>query len=218
MVVMFAVISAHELAHGVTCKRFGGEVHEMGFLLIYLQPALYCNVDDAWLFPEKSKRLWVGFAGPYFELFLWALGTWVWRLTNTDTVINFLAFIVMITSGVKTLFNFNPVIKLDGYYLLSDWLEIPNLRAKGFACLNGTVQKLFGARVPRLQKMVPRERRILLAYGLVAGVGSLWLLGYAFVKASGSFLHGSHTLGLALSVGFLSISFSNMFRQLFGKS
>ena len=63
MVVMFAVISAHELAHGVTCKRFGGEVHEMGFLLIYLQPALYCNVDDAWLFPEKSKRLWVGFAG-----------------------------------------------------------------------------------------------------------------------------------------------------------
>ena len=218
LTVVLLVVAGHEFGHGLTCKHFGGEVHELGFMLIYFSPALYVNVSDAWLFPQKSKRLWVGFAGPYFELFLWALATWVWRLTNTDTLINFLAFIVMVSSGVKTLFNFNPVIKLDGYYLLSDWLEIPNLRAKGFACLNDTVQKLFGARVPRFEKMVPRERRILLAYGLVAGVGSLWLLGYAFVRASGSFLHGSHTVGLALSAGFLSISFRNMFQQLFGKS
>src|SRR6185295_20063406 len=125
MVVMFAVISAHELAHGVTCKRFGGEVHEMGFLLIYLQPALYCNVDDAWLFPERSKRLWVGFAGPYFELFLWSVAVLVWRVTAGDTWINALAVIVMAVSGVKTLLNFNPLIKLDGYYLLSDFLDIP---------------------------------------------------------------------------------------------
>ena len=218
LLVALLVVAGHEFGHGLTCKHFGGEVHELGFMLIYFSPALYVNVSDAWLFPEKSKRLWVGFAGPYFELFLWGLATWVWRLTNTDTVINFLAFIVMLTSGVKTLFNFNPVIKLDGYYLLSDWLEIPNLRAKGFACLNDTVQKLFGAKAPRLEQMVPRERRILLAYGLVAGVGSLWILGYALVKTSGSFLHGSHTMGLALSAGFLSISFRNVFQQLFGKS
>ena len=104
-------------------------------MLIYFSPALYVNVSDAWLFPEKSKRLWVGFAGPYFELFLWALATWVWRLTNTDTAINFVAFIVMLTSGVKTLFNLNPLIKLDGYYLFSDWLEIPNLKGKGVRLL-----------------------------------------------------------------------------------
>jgi len=62
--IVLVVGSAHEFAHGLTCKHFGGEVHEMGFMLIYFQPALYCNVSDAWLFPEKSKRLWVGFAGP----------------------------------------------------------------------------------------------------------------------------------------------------------
>src|SRR6185503_6838930 len=103
---VFLVITAHEFGHGLTCKRFGGEVHELGFMLIYLQPALYCNVSDAWLFPEKSKRLWVGFAGPYIELFLWALATLVWRLTDVETWINYVAFIVMTTSGVKTLFNF----------------------------------------------------------------------------------------------------------------
>jgi len=63
--MIFLMITAHEFAHGLACKRYGGEVHEMGFLLIYLQPAVYCNVSDAWLFAEKSKRLLVGFAGPY---------------------------------------------------------------------------------------------------------------------------------------------------------
>ncbi|PYK99356.1 MAG: hypothetical protein DME19_08860 [Verrucomicrobia bacterium] len=110
LLVVFLVITAHEFAHGLTCKHFGGEVHEMGFFLIYLQPAFYCDVSDAWLFPEKSKRLWVGFAGPYFELFLWALATFAWRLTDVETGINYLALIVMATSGVKTLLNFNPLL------------------------------------------------------------------------------------------------------------
>jgi len=63
MLILFAVIVAHEFGHGVTCTHFGGEVHEMGFAMIFLMPAFYCNVSDAWLFPERSKRLWVGFAG-----------------------------------------------------------------------------------------------------------------------------------------------------------
>ena len=62
--VIFAVTTAHEFAHSLTCKRFGGHVHEMGFLLIYFQLAFYCNVSDAWLFPEKGKRLWMTTAGP----------------------------------------------------------------------------------------------------------------------------------------------------------
>ena len=70
-------VSLHEFGHGLTCRRFGGEVRDMDFLLIYFQPAFYCNVSDAWLFPEKSKRLWVGFAGPFFEMFLWAIAVLV---------------------------------------------------------------------------------------------------------------------------------------------
>ncbi|TMQ61147.1 MAG: hypothetical protein E6K75_01835, partial [Candidatus Eisenbacteria bacterium] len=57
-IAVFVVTAGHEFAHGLTCKRFGGEVHEMGFLLIYFQPAFYCNISDAWLFREKARRLW----------------------------------------------------------------------------------------------------------------------------------------------------------------
>src|SRR6266478_7501846 len=164
LLVVFLVITAHEFAHGLTCKHFGGEVHELGFFLIYFQPAFYCNVSDAWLFPEKSKRLWVGFAGPYFELFLWALAALLWRATDVETWPNRVAFIVMTTSGVKTLLNFNPLIKLDGYYLLSDWLGIPNLRKRAFASAGEGIKKLFGGGGRRLAEMPARERRILLAY------------------------------------------------------
>src|SRR5207253_6654062 len=108
LLVVFIVITAHEFAHGLTCKHFGGEVHELGFLLIYLQPALYCNVSDAWLLPEKSKRLWIQFAGPFFELVLWSLATLVWRVTDVETSINYMSIVVMTTSGIKTIFNFNP--------------------------------------------------------------------------------------------------------------
>ena len=218
VLVVFLVVTAHEFAHGLTCKRFGGEVHELGFFLIYLQPALYCNVSDAWLFPEKSKRLWVGFAGPYFELFLWALATLAWRLTDAETGINYLAYIVMTTSGVKTLLNFNPLIKLDGYYLLSDWLEIPNLRKKGFACFGDWIKKIFGGKVPRLEQMARRERRICLAYGLVAGVGSIWILGYAIMKIGGSLLQQSQPVAFAMSAWFVGLKFRRRFRRLFGKS
>jgi putative peptide zinc metalloprotease protein len=216
LLVVFLVITAHEFAHGLTCKHFGGEVHELGFFLIYLQPALYCNVSDAWLFPEKSKRLWVGFAGPYFELFLWALATIVWRLTDVETWVNYVALVVVMSSGIKTLFNFNPLIKLDGYYLLSDWLEIPNLRKKGFACFSDGIKKLFGAKVPRLEQMSRRERRICFIYGLVAGVGSLWLLGYAIAKFGGSLLQQSQPLAFALSAWFLAVKVRSRFRRLAG--
>jgi multidrug resistance efflux pump len=176
---LLGVTAVHELAHGLTCKRFGGRVHEMGLMLLYLQPALYCNVSDAWLFPERSRRLWVTFAGAYIEIVLWALATVMWRVTEPHTAPNHLALVVMLTSGVKTLFNLNPLIKLDGYYLLSDYLEIPNLRQRAFAYLR---QRLGCIRKPRSgvtppMTMSARERRIYVLYGFLAGAFSVWVLG-----------------------------------------
>ncbi|HEU0011897.1 MAG TPA: efflux RND transporter periplasmic adaptor subunit [Verrucomicrobiae bacterium] len=185
--ICFVVIVAHEFAHGLTCKHFGGKVREMGFLLLYFQPAFFCNVSDAWLFPSKAHRLWVTFAGAYFELFIWALATVVWRVTDLGTTFNYLAVVVVATSGIKTFFNLNPLIKLDGYYLLSDALDVPNLRRKAFAWLRGRLKNLLTFTGPPSDGPTARERRIYLVYGLLAGVYSFWLLGFVASRA-GSFL------------------------------
>jgi multidrug resistance efflux pump len=164
----------HECAHGLTCKHYGGEVHEIGFLLLYLMPCFYCNVSDAWLFRERSKRLWVTFAGGYFELFLWALAVFTWRLTVPGTLINSLAFVVLSVGGIQTLFNFNPLLKLDGYYLLSDWLEIPNLQHRALTGFKGRLRGLlWGAPPP--PDCEPCGRMIL-AFGLATWLYSLVFL------------------------------------------
>jgi multidrug resistance efflux pump len=201
---ILAVTTLHEFAHGLTCKHFGGRVHEIGFLLIYLQPAFYCNISDAWLFPEKRKRLWVTFAGGYFEFFLWALATLVWRVAERGTWVNDAALIVMATSGIKQLFNFNPLIKLDGYYLLSDLLDIHNLRQRAFGYLFAWVRRLLWGRalVPELPAATPRERHVFFAYGVLAVTFSYWLLG-TILLGLGSFLTAQYQAwGFAFTTGF----------------
>jgi putative peptide zinc metalloprotease protein len=188
--VLLAVTTCHEFAHGLTCKRHGGEVHEVGFLLIFFMPCFYCNVSDAWLFKEKSKRLWVTLAGGYFELFLWALAVFLWRITTPDSLVSYLAFIVLSACGVQTLFNFNPLLKLDGYYLLSDWLEIPNLQQRSADYVKGRLRwLLWGAERPGPE---PRGRTLVL-YGLVSWLYALAFLGVSLVVMS--YFLGTH-LGL----------------------
>jgi putative peptide zinc metalloprotease protein len=218
VVTIILVVAAHEFAHGLTCRYFGGEVHEIGFMLIYFQPAFYCNVSDAWLFPEKSKRLWVAFAGPYFELFIWALATLLWRLTDVETWLNHVAFMVVASSGIKTLMNFNPLIKLDGYYLLSDYLEIPNLRRKSFSYIGTLLKQLGGSVVEGVEPPTPRERKIYLAYGLVATVCSFSLLAVVAVKAGGFLIEQQQPAGFALFAVLLGLKLRQRLRRLKGKS
>ena len=218
LAVFFVVASAHEVAHSLTCKYFGGAVHEMGFMLIYFQPALYTNVSDAWLFPERRQRLWVGLAGPWFELFIWALAAFAWRLTDVETAVHTLSLMVMAVSGIKTLVNFNPLIKLDGYYLLSDYLDIPNLRKRSFAYVGGLLKRLIGFEPTIGPEISARERRVYLAYGLVATLCSVGLLAFVIVK-TGGFLIDRHQPGaLALFAGLVGMKSRRRFRKLFGKS
>src|SRR5258705_9595112 len=216
LLISLGLATVHEFAHGLTCKRFGGEVHDLGFLLIYFTPSFYTNVSDAWLFPEKAKRLWVGFAGPYFELFLWALATFAWRVTDVDTWINYAALLVMTLSGIKTLFNLNPFIKLDGYYLLSDYLELPNLRKRSFRYVGGLVKRLVGVRQRIVTDPSPRERRVYVAYGLLGSVTSLSVLVYVAVTAGGYLIDTHQSWALLAFAGLTGTKSRRKLRKLFG--
>ncbi len=121
----------HEFGHGLTCKHFGGECHEMGFMLLVLTPALYCNVSDSWMLPNKWQRAAIGFAGIWVELMLASVATFVWWFSEPGLTINQVALSMMFVCSVSTLlFNGNPLLRFDGYYILADILEIPNLRQK----------------------------------------------------------------------------------------
>src|SRR5919109_97265 len=128
-VALGAVKIIHEFGHGLSCKRFGGEVHEMGFLLLCFSPALYCNVSDAWVLPNKWHRIIISSAGIYVELIIAAIATFVWWNSASHPFVNNLSLSLMVVCSVSTVvFNGNPLMRFDGYYILADWLEIPNLR------------------------------------------------------------------------------------------
>ena len=174
--VVMVVTTMHEFAHGLTCRYFGGKVRRIGFMLIYFSPALYCDVSDAWMFPSKRQRVWVTFAGGYFQLVVWGMATIIWRVTANETVINNLALCAVVFGGVQTLFNFNPLIKLDGYYMLSDYLEIPNLREKAFKAMRAW---LGGDPEPLLETP---DRVALLRYAALAMTFTTFLLGVVYVN------------------------------------
>lgn len=182
------VILIHELGHGFTCKYFGGEVRELGFMLLYFEPAFYCNVSDAWSFPERRARLWVTAAGSWIQLILASLAAMVWSVTRPGTFVWQVAVAAMLIGGVMTMVtNMNPLLPLDGYFALTDWMEIPNLRHRALAHFRWWVrERVFHLQQPE-HAATARERKVFLIYGGLATayisglffVLSFWLIGKA---------------------------------------
>jgi multidrug efflux pump subunit AcrA (membrane-fusion protein) len=179
LAVVIVCASIHEAAHGATLKNFGGEVHDSGVLFMFFTPCLYCNVSDAWLLREKWKRLAITAAGGISDLCLWAMGVFVWRLTVIGSPINQVALSVITMCGARSLINFNPLLRLDGYYLLSDWLSIPNLRTRAMDHWMGYLRWiLWGAAKPPSTE----HHRTLLLYGLIVWFFALTFLNVIFVR------------------------------------
>lgn len=214
VVTLLAVTVLHEMAHGLTCKHFGGEVREMGFLLIFFMPSFFCNVSDAWLMPRKSHRLWITFAGGFFELFLWALAVFVWRLTMQDTLVNYLAWTVVSVSGIRVLLNCNPFIKLDGYYLLSDALDIPNLRQASLDRFLAVLRWMcWGGAKPGPQP----HARLLMTYGVTCwlfSIGFMGLMLYSMARFLGEHLG---PLGACIALVIAVVVVPRLFQGLLGQ-
>lgn len=131
----------HEFGHGYAVKRFGGEVHVMGITFLVFTPIPYVDATAAWAFRERWKRIWVGAAGMIVELVLASLATFIWANTGPG-LLNSWCFNLMLVASVSTiLFNINPLLKFDGYYILSDLTDSPNLQSRSMRELGHLVER-----------------------------------------------------------------------------
>ena len=159
----------HEFAHALTCKHFGGECREMGLMLLVFTPCLYCNVSDAWLFRNRWHRIAVSGAGIFVELLLAALASLIWWFTEPG-VLNSICMNMMIVCSINTvLFNGNPLLKYDGYYVLADLVEAPNLATQAKSRLTDMIVRLTcGVRYANPRSLPGRGNSLLLLYGIAA--------------------------------------------------
>src|SRR5262245_59576548 len=179
----------HEFGHGLSCKVFGGEVHEMGALFLCFSPALYCNVSDAWILPWKWHRIIISAAGIYVELVIAAAAAFVWWFTPTQPFVNNLSLSLMVVCSVSTfVFNANPLMRYDGYYVLADWLEIPNLREKSNRYLKNVVlDKCLGIEVPPEEYMELWRKVLFVSYAVVSYIYR-WVVTFSIIFIFGEFL------------------------------
>ncbi len=169
--VMMFTKTIHELGHGLMCKRFGGECQEIGVMLLLMTPAMYCNTSDSWILRNRWHRIAISAGGMYFELILAAISTFVWWYTNPGWV-HYVALNIMFLCSCSTiLFNANPLMRLDGYYMLSDFLEIPNLSQRSQRLLHAWIKGVFlGISTPPQRLMPRRHRFAFVAYSIASTI------------------------------------------------
>ena len=166
---LIAAKLVHELGHAAACKRFGGEVHRMGVMLILLAPLPYMDATSSWGFKSRAHRMMVGAAGVVCELAVAAMATLIWANTAPG-LINSLAYNVIFVASVTTLlFNLNPLMRFDGYHMLVDWLDVPNLYQRSREQLK-YLGKRFVLGIKQLQPAArsPAEAVLLPVFGVIS--------------------------------------------------
>jgi putative peptide zinc metalloprotease protein len=161
----------HEFGHGLSCKHFGGECHEMGVMVLVLTPCLYCNVSDSWMLPSKWHRAAIGAAGMYVEAILASICTFVWWYTSPGLLNNLCLNVMFISSVSTVIFNGNPLLRYDGYYILADLMEIPNLRQKATQILSRKMTDWFlGIEQPDDPFLPQRNQVFFAAYSIASAI------------------------------------------------
>jgi putative peptide zinc metalloprotease protein len=186
-VTVTLTVVIHELGHGYAVKHYGGKVHRLGFIFVFGLPAMFCDTSDSHLFPNWKHRAAVALAGTYTELYVAALATFVWWLTPPDLLVNQLAYNVMLFASISgIIFNYNPLIKMDGYFVLADYLDMPNLQEDAYAYLGWLFRRhVLRAKDDPCPVEGRRRKRVLAAYAL-ASIAYSVLFGlavFAFFRA-----------------------------------
>ena len=191
----------HEFGHAFTAYRYGCRVPTMGLAFLVMLPVLYTDTTDAWKVPDRRKRLRIGAAGMLSELALAALATLAWNLLP-DGPVRAGAFLLATTTWIGTLaINASPFMRFDGYFLLSDWLDMPNLHDRAFAFGRWWMREwLFGLGDAQPEPCAPRRRRFLIGFAFVT-----WL--YRLTVFFSIALVVYHAFFKALGIGLFCIEF-----------
>lgn len=197
----------HEFGHGFTCRRLGGEVHTMGVMLLVFTPLPYVDVTSSWAFRGKGRRMAVGAAGMIVEIFVAAIAAVVWANTDAPSLIHGLAFNVMFAASVSTiLFNANPLLRFDGYYLLSDYLGLPNLYSRGQKQLIYFFEHyVFGIRSARSEAQSRKENFWLTVYGILSLLYRIFVFAGIILFVSSQFLFLGVLLGVFCLVAWVAV-------------
>ncbi len=205
MILLFPVVKTiHEFGHACAVRARGGEVHEMGVMFLVFLPVPYVDASASSAFRSKWERFVVGGAGMMAELVLAAIAMFVW-LNVEPGLVRAMAFNVMLIAGISTvLFNANPLLRYDGYYMLSDLIEIPNLGPRGTKYVLYLIDRyVFGVRELQPAEASVGEKRWFVPYTIVATIYRLFIT-FAIILfiASQYFVIG---IVLALWAGFSSV-------------
>jgi putative peptide zinc metalloprotease protein len=180
----------HEISHGLACKRYGGNVREAGLMFMLFTPVAFVDMTSAWRFRSKWQRIHASVAGMYAELFVASVAAWVWAHAPDGTV-QHIAFNIMVMASATTIaFNANPLMRFDGYYVLADWLEIPNLASHASQMWKGWARRFFLGLSNPPPQLPPSQRGIVQAYGLAA---LLWrtVVTFTLLLAASVMFHGA---------------------------
>jgi putative peptide zinc metalloprotease protein len=158
----------HEFGHALTCKHFGGECHEMGIMLLLFTPTLYCNVTDSWILRSRWQRIAVSAAGILVEIVLAAIAVIIWRFSQPGLVHTVALNTVVVCSVGTLLFNGNPLLRYDGYFVLADLIEMPNLWQESRAEVKRLLEKWFLVDDAVATANTGNRRPILAVYGVAS--------------------------------------------------
>ena len=203
---MVMVKVLHEFGHAYVCRKFGGEVHAMGVLLMVFTPVPYVDATSAWGLRERWKRVLVGSAGMVVETGVAAIATFVWAATGGGTL-HALAYNIMLVASVSTLvFNLNPLLRFDGYFILSDLVGIPNLSQRATAQLRAWAERwLFGLRREKGPATSRAEAAWLGAYGVASGIYRVFVFGGILLVIADRFLLLGLLMAAACAVAWLAV-------------
>jgi putative peptide zinc metalloprotease protein len=167
----------HEIGHGHACKHYGGRVPSMGFLLIYLTPAFYTDTSEGQVMATRYERMIIALAGAWSELYICAVATVIWWMSPPDTSLHSAAYMMMLITGIASiLINFNPLMKLDGYYIMCELFGFADLKEDSTAYLSTWVKRHIW-KLPVEVPYVPRRWRAgYVVYALISGIYSYTVL------------------------------------------